>query len=142
MIKMPKYFNKEVIMKHLISGITIFLIGISTNLFAGLKPAPSHTVSVNVHNTCNMPITFRVDNNYGSQQSGNYTLAKAGTPNKDGQIGDTVGFFFNANNDEEFYTITYRGATCKVDYGMMRDYWFLDAYLGGCGTAPATCYIK
>ena len=99
-------------------------------------PAPSHAVSVQVVNLCNIPIVTHIDNNWGSQYTGDYNIPAAGSKDEQGNKNDRIGFIFSSNNDEEFYTISYQGATCKVDYPMIRDYWMLDAFISGCNKTP------
>ena len=98
------------------------LLLVSTTLIAATKPAPSHTVSLKVVNHCGSPMTVHVDNNIGSQQTGDYQIA----------TNVSQGFILNSNNDEEYYTFTYRNATCKVDYSLIQDRWFLDAIFSNC----------
>jgi hypothetical protein len=98
---------------------------------AHAKPAPSHSVSVSVTNRCPAQITYHIDNNWGSAYTGNYAIAP-GVPQK---------YIFSSNNDEEYYTISYRGAVCVINYPLIRDRWSLDAVITGCNLPVPKCTL-
>lgn len=100
----------------------------SSTVFA--KAADSHTVAVTAENLCSKPISVKIYNNWGSVYSGEYTF----NPH------DQTHYFFNSNNDEEYYTLSYKNAVCKIDYPMIRDYWHLNVYFDNCDTKP-TCKV-
>jgi hypothetical protein len=103
---------------------------------AQAHPAKSSTVDVRVVNHCDKQIQFHIDNNWGSSYTGDYTLEPAGTVDADGRARNNLSFFFNSNNDEEAYTVSFKNAVCTVDYPKIRDHWFLDANIYDCNTSP------
>jgi hypothetical protein len=119
-----------------IALFSLFLTSILFVSFAYAKPAPSHAIDIVVINKCATPITFHVDNNWGSMYTGNHNLAADGSKDDQGNPIDRAGLIFSSNNDEEFYTVSYQSATCKVDYPMIRDKWTIDAIISGCDTTP------
>ncbi|MCD6039821.1 MAG: hypothetical protein K0S27_1221 [Gammaproteobacteria bacterium] len=130
--------------KKLIQRILLFLTSLLIASLVGAHPMPSRSVFVTVTNLCDIPIQFHVDNNWGSIYTGDHLIQAAGNVKEDQGRNtpiDVVNFIFSSNNNEEFYTVSYQGATCTIDYPIIRDYYFLDIFIAGCNRAP-TCSFR
>lgn len=116
------------------------IILVCTSFFLGslaiAKPAPAYDVIVEVTNLCNKSITYHIDNNWGTRYMGNHTLSANGAKDDKGNPMNSVNFFFGASNDEEFYTISYQNASCKIDYPMIKHNWSLAVTISNCDTTP------
>ncbi len=103
--------------------------------------APTHFVDVTVLNTCAKPITFSINNNWGSMYTGTYNLNSVGTKDEQGSPANSKSFVFEASNDEEYYTVSYQTASCKVGYNLIRDKWDLTAVITGCDGGTPRCTL-
>jgi hypothetical protein len=100
-------------------------------------PAPSKSILVTVVNTCASPISVYLYNNWGSMYTGNHSIPQKGAKTPEGDPDNIRGFIFSSNNDEEYYTISYQNATCKVDYNTIASpRWNISAIISGCDSTP------
>jgi len=127
-------------MKKTTKLFALLLSGLAAASVSYAKPAPTHYVDVTVVNTCSKPITFQIDNNWGSMLSGSHGVGAYGSKTPDGKAANIAGFIFSSSNDEEYYTISYQGASCVVNYAMITNRWSMDVAISKCDTTP-TCKI-
>jgi len=95
-------------------------------------PAPPHAADLRVVNTTNHSVSFQIGNNWGTlydQPNLSYMLDASGTKDANNNPTDASGFPINSNNDEEYYTVTYEGSICRIDYALIRDLWIIKVTL-------------
>src|SRR4051794_24195221 len=103
-----------------------FLVSIMFSSLVCAKPADFHAAWVNVINTCATAVTYNIQSTLGSVYTGSHQLPAYGSKNVNGAVTYEERFMFGSMDDEEFYTVSYNLATCKIDYPMMRDRSLID----------------
>ncbi len=127
-------------MKKTAALVTITAL-ISSTLLAFASPAlaqetDDHQVRVDVINMINHPINYHIDNNIYSIWTGDYDLLTRGARDENNQPTDGDTYIFSSKDTSEYYTISYKGATCKIDYSMIAYHWLLQVTFSGTDANP------